>query len=99
MPLSHVLHQIDMPTFILLCEHGGGARLLDQIEEYYRDDQATSPILKRRITGEITLARSFLYFKKNVSFRIISINKKPCYAFTTAGFSILQKRWLCRGFG
>jgi LuxR family transcriptional regulator, maltose regulon positive regulatory protein len=40
----------------------GGARLLDQIEQYYRDDQAVSLELKKRIFGEITLARSFLYF-------------------------------------
>lgn len=39
-----------------------GARLLDQIEKYYLENQAVPPTLKRRISGEITLARSFLYF-------------------------------------
>ena len=40
----------------------GGGRLLDQIEEHYRVDPDTPPALKRRIFGEITLARSFLFF-------------------------------------
>ena len=39
-----------------------GGRLLDRIEEYYRADGGISPALKRRIFGEITLVRSFLFF-------------------------------------
>ena len=40
----------------------GGAGLLAEIEDYYRNDAALSPGLKRRIMGEIELARSFLCF-------------------------------------
>ncbi|MEW6183651.1 MAG: LuxR C-terminal-related transcriptional regulator [Bacillota bacterium] len=59
----HPIGYIKYANFYLIdVDMEGGARLLDQIEEYYRDDHATSPTLKRRISGEITLARSFLYF-------------------------------------
>jgi LuxR family maltose regulon positive regulatory protein len=40
----------------------GGAELLAQIEQYYRDDAATPPALKRRISGEVELIKSFLFF-------------------------------------
>jgi LuxR family maltose regulon positive regulatory protein len=40
----------------------GGAGLLAQIEEHYRDDESISEGLKQRIAGEIELARSFLFF-------------------------------------
>ncbi len=40
----------------------GGAGLLTEIEEYYRDNGAVLPGLKRRIDGEIELCRSFLQF-------------------------------------
>jgi len=40
----------------------GWGRLLDQIEDYFRTDPGTPSALKRCIFGEITLARTFLFF-------------------------------------
>lgn len=40
----------------------GGAQLLDEIEEYYKNDNLVSTVMKRRLAGEIELIRSFLYF-------------------------------------
>lgn len=40
----------------------GGAGLLAQIEEYYRNDESVSDALKQLISGEIELARSLLFF-------------------------------------
>ena len=40
----------------------GGAALLAQIEEYYRNDESIPEVLKRRISGEIELAGTLLRF-------------------------------------
>ena len=61
--LRHPIAYITYADFYLTgVDMEGGSRLLDQIEEYYRDDRDISPALKRQILGEITLVRSFLFF-------------------------------------
>jgi LuxR family transcriptional regulator, maltose regulon positive regulatory protein len=61
--LRHPIAYITYADFYLTdVDMEGGGLLLDKIEEYFRSDPNTPPALKRRIFGEITLARSFLFF-------------------------------------
>jgi len=40
----------------------GGARLLSEAEEYFKKDRELSPVLKKRIEGELTLIRAYIDF-------------------------------------
>ena len=49
-------------NYLVCVDMEGGAGLLTQIEEYYRNDENISEVQRQRIAGEIELARSFLFF-------------------------------------
>ncbi len=48
--------------YLIWVDMAGGAELLQQIEQYYQDDTSLPGPFKKRIAGEIELAKSFLYF-------------------------------------
>jgi LuxR family maltose regulon positive regulatory protein len=59
----HPIGYITYADFYLSCvDMEGGAEILSQIEEHYENDSSISPALKRRISGEIELARSLVFF-------------------------------------
>jgi LuxR family transcriptional regulator, maltose regulon positive regulatory protein len=61
--LRHPIAYITYADFYLTdVDMEGGGRLLDKIEKHFRSDPDTPHAMKRRIFGEITLARSFLFF-------------------------------------
>ena len=58
-PISYLTYAYN---YLSSVDMEGGAELLAQIEEHYRNDESIPDELRRRIAGEIELAGSFLYF-------------------------------------
>ncbi len=77
--------------YLINVDMRGGAQLLDQIEAYYRDDQATPQALKTRITGEITLTRSFLHFNDVQQMHSLHLR---AHELLEGSSSIANKEWM-----